>query len=105
MLKLIYTAIAMLAAAGICSAVSVDAVYFGQTHVWKPDHPYFGLVGERECLIKAHVTDPAMPAAPPVSATLSLGGQTLNLPLSGPATLPASLPDGLGVVQHSAANT
>ena len=95
----------MLAAMGIASAVSIDAVYFGQTHLHKPDHPYFGLVGERECLIKAHVTDPALPASPPVTAVLNLGGQTLNLPLSGPATLPDSIPDGLGVVQHSFANT
>jgi hypothetical protein len=98
-------AFAMLAAAGISSAVSIDAVYFGQTHVWKPDHPYFGLVGERDCLIKAHVTDAATPAAPEVTAVLSLGGQTLNLPLTGPATLPASIPDGLGVVQHALSDT
>ena len=98
-------AFAMLAAVGICSAVSIDAVYFGQSHVWKPDHPYFGLVGERDCLIKAHVTDPASPASQVVTAVLSLGGQTLNLPLTGPATLPASIPDGLGVVQHSLSNT
>ena len=98
-------ALVMLAAAGVASAVSIDAVYFGQTHLWKPDHPYFGLVGGRECLIKAHVTDPAAPASPAVTAVLRLGGQTLNLPLTGPATLPASIPDGLGVVQHSFANT
>jgi hypothetical protein len=98
-------ALVMLVAAGISSAVSIDAVYFGQTHMWKPDHPYFGLVGGRDCLIKAHVTDSAMPAAPAVTAVLSLSGQTLNLPLNGPATLPASIPDGLGVVQHSLFNT
>jgi hypothetical protein len=100
-----FVMLAMLATADISSAVSVDAVYFGQTHVQKPDHPYFGLVGGRDTLIKAHVTDPAMPASPAVIAVLSLGGQTLNLPLTGPATLPASIPDGLGVVQHSFSNT
>jgi hypothetical protein len=98
-------ACAMLAAAGVASAVSIDAVYFGQTHLHKPDDPYFGLTGSREVLIKAHVTDPAMPASPAVTAVLSLGGQTLNLPLNGPATLPASIPDGLGVVQHAFSNT
>ena len=46
-----------------------------------------------------------MPASPAVTAVLSLGGQTLNLPLTGPATLPASIPDGLGVVQHSLSDT
>ena len=103
--KPLFIAFLMLAAMGSSPAVSIDAVYFGQTHLHKPDHPYFGLVGERECLIKVHVTDPATPASPPVTAVLSLGGQTLNLPLNGPATLPASVPDGLGVVQHSFANT
>ncbi|BCX48939.1 conserved hypothetical protein [Haloferula helveola] len=96
---------ALLAAIGTAAAVSIDAVYFGQTHLQTPDHPYFGLVGERECLIKAHVTDPATPASPAVTAVLSLGGNTLNLPLTGPASLSASIPDGLGVVEHSFANT
>lgn len=103
MLKHISLALAL--AAATAHAVTIDAVYFGQTHVLKASDPYFGLVGEREALIKVHVTDPATPASPAVSATLSLGGQTLVLPLTGPATLPASIPDGLGVVQHSYANT
>ena len=89
----------------VASAVSIEAVYFGQTHLHQPDHPYFGLVGGRECLIKAHVVGSTTVASPPVTAVLSLGGQTLDLPLTGPATLPASIPDGLGVVQHSFANT
>lgn len=38
----------MLAVADMTSAVSIDAVYFGQSHLWKPDHPYFGLVGDRD---------------------------------------------------------
>ncbi len=86
-------------------AVTINAVYFGQTHVLKSTDSYFGLVGNREALIKVHVTDPATPAAPAVTATLALGTQTLVLTLTGPATLPASIPDGLGVVQHSYANT
>ena len=45
-------------------AVTINTVYFGQTHVLKADNPYFGLVGEREALIKVHVTDPATPASP-----------------------------------------
>ncbi|HSP43062.1 MAG TPA: M66 family metalloprotease [Luteolibacter sp.] len=97
--------LALAASIGAADAVSIDAVYFGQTHMHQPDHPYFGLVGEREALIKAHVTDPATPAAPAVTAVLTLNGDTLNLPLSGPATLPASIPDGLGVVQHSFTDT
>ena len=59
-----FIAFLMFAAMGVASAVSIDAVYFGQTHLHKPDHPYFGLVGGRDTLIKAHVTDPAAPSSP-----------------------------------------
>jgi len=103
-MKLISTLVLCLGLGG-AQAVTINTVYFGQTHVLKPDNPYFGLVSDREALIKAHVVDPASPASPAVTATLTLGGQILNLPLSGPATLPASIPDGLGVVQHSYANS
>lgn len=88
----------------MAAGVAINAVYFSQTHVQKPDHPYFGLVGERGVLIKAHVVDPDKPAAPPVTAVLTLDGATSNLPLAGPAVLPASIPDGPGVVQHSLAD-
>ena len=98
---LLTLALATLAA----QAVSIDAVYFGQTHLHKPDNPYFGTVGGRDVFIKAHVTDPATPASPSVFATLSLNGEFLTIPLTGPATLPASIPDGLGVVQHTMANS
>ena len=89
----------------LSAATSIDAVYFAQTHVQKTTDPYFVLVGNRETLIKAHVIDPETPAAPAVTAVLSLNGNTLNLPLTGPATLPASIPDGLGVIQHTNANS
>ena len=98
--------LALALGATVAQAVTIDAVYFGQTHVLKASDPYFGLVGNREALIKVHVTDPATPASPPVTATLTLTGQApLVLTLMGPATLPASIPDGLGVVQHSFSNT
>lgn len=85
---------------------SINAVYFGQTHVLKSSDSTFGMVGNREALIKVHVVNPATPASPAVTATLILSGQpNLVVPLTGPATLPASIPDGLGVVQHSFANT
>jgi autotransporter-associated beta strand protein len=86
---------------------SISAVYFGQTHVQKATDTYFGLVGNRETLIKAHVVNPnGTTPAPTVTATLTASGlSNLVLTLTGPATLPASIPDGLGVVQHSFANT
>lgn len=87
------------------SAVTIDAVYFAQTHVHQPNHAYFYLVGNKDTLIKAHVVDPATPAAPPVTALLTLGGQTTNLTLTGPAILPASISNGLGVVKHAFSNS
>ncbi|MFN7561015.1 MAG: autotransporter-associated beta strand repeat-containing protein [Prosthecobacter sp.] len=97
--------LAFLIAACSAGAVSIDAIYFGQTHLHKPDNPYFGTVGGRDVFIKVHVTDPAAVAAPSVFATLNLAGQFLTVQLTGPATLPTSIPDGLGVVQHSTANS
>ena len=67
---------------GIAHAVSIDAIYFGQTHVLKPDNPYFGTVGERDVFIKVHVTDPAAVASPSVFATLSLNGDFLTMTLT-----------------------
>jgi autotransporter-associated beta strand protein len=92
-------------ATSLARAVSIDAIYFAQTHVQKATDPYFGTVGGRDVFIKVHVTDPATPASPSVFATLNLADQFLTVPLTGPATLPASIPDGLGVVQHSKANS
>jgi autotransporter-associated beta strand protein len=99
--------LALVLAASIAQAqTTINAVYFGQTHVLKASDSYFGLVGNREALIKVHVVNPATPASPVVTATLSASGlSNLVLTLTGPATLPASIPDGLGVVQHSFANT
>lgn len=98
--------LALVLASCIAQAQTINAVYFGQTHVLKATDPNFGLVGNRETLIKVHVTAPGAPASPAVTATLSLTGQTpLVLTLTGPATLPASIPDGLGVVQHLFTNT
>jgi autotransporter-associated beta strand protein len=96
---------AFLIAACPAGAVSIDAIYFGQTHMHKPDNPYFGTVADRDVFIKVHVTDPATPASPSVFATLSLNGNFNTIQLTGPATLPASIPDGLGVVQHTTANS
>jgi hypothetical protein len=91
---------ALLFAAAGCAAAGIDAVFFAQTHVQKPDSPDFKLVGNRDALIKVHVTSPTGVGAPPVSALLSLHGAETNLALRGPATLPASIPIEPGVVRH-----
>ncbi|MCU0663523.1 MAG: M66 family metalloprotease [Myxococcota bacterium] len=80
---------------------AIDAVFFAQTHVQQPDHEYFTLVGNRETLIKAHVVAPEKPKAPAVKAILALNDKTLELPLTGPENLPASISIEPGVVQHS----
>ena len=98
--------IVLLLGTTVAPAQTIDAVYFGQTHVLKASDSYFGLAGNRETLIKVHVTAPGSPNSPAVTATLSLTGQPpLVLTLTGPATLPASITDGPGVVQHSFHNT
>ncbi|MEY4245141.1 MAG: hypothetical protein RLZZ245_2726 [Verrucomicrobiota bacterium] len=105
-MRLIFILALTLAASLAQAQTTINAVYFGQTHVLKATDPYFGMVGNRETLIKAHVVNPATPASPVVTATLTASGlPNLALTLTGPATLPASIPDGLGVVQHSFANT
>lgn len=82
------------------SDARVEAVFLAQTHVMKPDQPYFKLVGNRETLLKAHVVSPSGAAAPEVVALVISGGETNTLKLQGPATLPKSLPSEPGVVQH-----
>jgi len=95
----------MLLTLNAVSQTTIDAVYFGQSHVQKASDAYPTLAGNRETLIKAHVANPAMPASPLVQAQLSLAGNSLTIPLTGPATLPASIPHGPGVVEHSTADT
>jgi len=104
-LRQLFRSLFPLLAIGSAHAVTIDAVYFGQTHVMKATQSYFTLVANRNTLIKVHVIDAATPASPAVSVTLSLNSQTLVLPLTGPPILPASIPDGPGVVQHSFANS
>ncbi len=85
--------------------VVIDSVYFAQTHVHEPSHPYFGLTGGRETLIKAHILSPVGSPAPPVYAVLKLKGNSLNLELKGPKVLPVSIPTGPGIVQHQYENS
>ena len=42
----------------------IDAVFLAQTHVMKPDQPYFKLTGNRAALLKAHVISPSGAPAP-----------------------------------------
>jgi hypothetical protein len=78
----------------------IDAVFLAQTHVMKPDQPYFRLTGNRETLLKVHVISPTGGPAPEVVAHIMSGGETNTLTLKGPAILPRSLPSEPGVVQH-----
>lgn len=82
------------------SDARITAVFLAQTHVMKPDQPYFKLVGHRDTLLKVHVVSPSGGPAPAVWATVFSGGETNTLKLRGPDTLPKLLPSEPGVVQH-----
>lgn len=82
------------------SDARIDAVFLAQTHVMKPDQPYFKLVGQRDTLLKVHVVSPSGGPAPEVVATVYSGGETNPFKLRGPNTLPKSLPSEPGKVQH-----
>lgn len=87
------------------SGVAIDTVYFAQTHLLEPENPLFKLASDREALIKAHVVVAGDKAAPVVTATLSRGSAHSTMVLSGPPVLPASIPNGPGIVQHRYENT
>ena len=80
--------------------IRIAAVYLAQTHVMKPDQPYFRLTGNRDALLKVHVVSASGATAPPVQAVVRNKGETAILTLLGPATLPKILPSEPGVVQH-----
>jgi len=82
------------------SDACIDSVYFAQTHVLEPEHPYFRLVGGLDTLIKVHVLSPTGPSAPVVQATLTLDGESTTLELTGPAVLPSSFCKDPGKVVH-----
>lgn len=80
--------------------ITIDAVFFAQTHVLKPGAPFFKLVGNKAALIKVHVLSPSGAEAPPVEAELRLEGETLRLPLVGPDVLPKEICLEPGKVVH-----
>lgn len=80
--------------------IRIEAVYLAQTHVMKPDQPYFRLTGNRDVLLKVHVVSASGATAPPVQAVVRNKGEMAILTLLGPATLPKILPSEPGVVQH-----
>lgn len=80
--------------------ITIDAVFFAQTHVLRPGAPFFKLVGNKETLIKVHVLSASGAEAPPVEAELHLDGEALRLPLQGPAVLPGEICIEPGKVVH-----
>ena len=80
--------------------ITIDAVFFAQTHVLQPGAPFFKLVGNKDTLIKVHVLSTSRADAPKVEAELSLEGDTLRLPLEGPAVLPKEICLEPGKVVH-----
>ncbi|MDH7445929.1 M66 family metalloprotease [Aquimarina sp. 2201CG14-23] len=82
------------------SAESIE-VFLGQTHILQPEDPLFGLVSERDALIKVQVISENGGQAPIVNAILSLNGTTQTLQLEGPSELPTSFEINPGKVQHT----
>lgn len=80
--------------------IVIDSVYFAQTHIMEPHHPYFKLAGGRDTLIKVHVLSPTGAKAPEVKAELSLGDESTVLNLEGPKELPKSFCKEPGKVIH-----
>ncbi|MGL4421599.1 MAG: M66 family metalloprotease, partial [Gemmataceae bacterium] len=99
MMKPLFTLVCLFSATNLYGA-TIEGVFLAQTHVMKPDQPYFRLTGNRDTLLKVHVVAPNGDKAPPVTATLKVGGETTTLTLKGPETLPKTLPSEPGVVQH-----
>lgn len=84
----------------------VDTVFLAQTHVQRTTETYaYGLVSDREALIKAHVVSPGKLIAPLVEAILTLDGNTMVLNMSGPSILPTVISKTPGRVQHSFADS
>ncbi len=81
--------------------VKIDAVYFAQTHLSKPDAEYFTLVGNRRTLIKAHIIGDTTVASPEVKAIVRLAGNEHEIILNGPDTLPAGFEPDIYKIQHS----
>ena len=69
------------------SDANIDAVYFAQKHVLEAENELFKLFSNLEALIKVHVVSPTNSDAPAIEAILSLNGETLTLPLTGPDQL------------------
>jgi len=87
-------------AAGCATDATIDALFFAQTHVQQPEHSCFRLVGNRDALIKVHVISPSGGKAPEVTAHLSLDGETEDVPLEGPGTLPTEICIEPGRIEH-----
>lgn len=68
----------------------ITRVYFAQTHLLEPTHPFFVLTANRPVLVKADVVGSG--TSPQVKVTASVGNTTIgSLCLAGPSTLPASV--------------
>lgn len=81
--------------------LSIEKVYFAQTHVKSADEEHFGLVGGRDTLLKVQITGPDQIIQPAPTAKLSLNGKETILPLAGATFPPRSFETGLGKVQHN----
>lgn len=82
--------------------LSIDRIYFAQTHILPAEAPYLALVGNRDTLIKVQVLAPGNPRAPKVEAAFSVGDEEETIVLDGPSRLPEVFDAAPGSVEHSA---
>ena len=90
----------MSAEAVTLSSISIDSVYFAQTHVMEPHHPYFKLTGGRDALIKVHVLSSEGEEAPEVVAEIIREDTSHELKLEGPSSLPRSFENDPAKLVH-----
>lgn len=76
-------------------------VFFAQTHVQKPNDPFFKLISDRKVLIKVQVSSPTVTIAPNINVVAFLNGKSTTIQLTGPATLPQILNLNPGIVNHN----
>lgn len=80
--------------------IVIDSVFFAQTHIMEPHHPYFKLAGGKSTLIKVHVLSASGALGPKVTAKVKLGDESAVLELEGPKELPKSFCKEPGEVIH-----
>lgn len=90
---------------GVTEGSLSGTVFFGQTHVRKPNSEGFKLTSGKASLIKVNMDTDSGEDAPVVTAIVTLGGTSETLTLSGPSTLSDPIDLDLGEIEHTFDNS